>query len=92
MKKILLPFVTLCLCLCSAISANAQRYLSEVYANVTVTKNVVYDSNMSWPALPAVPPPLVKIGLQCDVYEPTSDTASARPLVILLHTGSFYLH
>ncbi len=89
MKKILLPIVTLCLCLCSAISANAQRYLSEVYTDVTVTKNVVYDSNMSWPALPAVPPPLVKIGLQCDVYEPTADTATKRPLVILLHTGSF---
>lgn len=89
MKKNLLLSVGLMLCFLSFIPAKSQRYLSEVYTNVTVTSNVVYDSNMSWPALPAVPPPLVKTGLMCDVYEPMGDTASARPLVILLHTGSF---
>lgn len=89
MKKNLLLSLGLAFCLLSFIPAKSQRFLTEVYAGVTVTKNVVYDSNMSWPALPNVPPPLVKIGLMCDVYEPTGDTATARPVIILLHTGSF---
>jgi hypothetical protein len=89
MKKNLLLTLGLTLCFLSFIPAKSQRYLTEVYASATVTENVVYDSNMSWPALPATPPPLVKTGLMCDIYEPTGDTASARPLVILLHTGSF---
>jgi hypothetical protein len=89
MKKNLLLFSAVVICFLSFLPANAQRYLTEVYTNVTVTKNVVYDSNMSWPSLPAVPPPLVKVGLQCDIYEPASDTAAARPVIILLHTGSF---
>lgn len=89
MKKNLLLSLGLVLCLLSTTALKSQRFLTEVYTDVTVTNNVVYDSNMSWPALPAVPPPLVKTGLMCDIYEPTGDTASARPLVILLHTGSF---
>lgn len=89
MKRVLLTAAGLLFCLLSFIPAKSQRFLTEVYTNVTVTKNVVYDSNMSWPQLPSVPPPLVKTALECDIYEPTGDTASARPLVILLHTGSF---
>lgn len=89
MKKNLLLISGLVLFVLSVLPAKSQRYFTEVYSNVTVTKNVVYDSNMSWPALPAVPPPLVQIPLMCDIYEPTGDTAAARPLVILLHTGSF---
>lgn len=89
MKKNLLLSIGIALCFLSFLPANSQRFLTEVYTDVTVTNNVVYDSNISWPALPAIPPPLVKIGLMCDIYEPTGDTATKRPLVILLHTGSF---
>ncbi len=89
MKKNILLTLGLAFGLLSFIPAKSQRFLTEVFAGVTETRNVVYDSNMSWPALPMVPPPLVKIGLQCDIYEPMGDTASTRPLVILLHTGSF---
>ena len=89
MKKNLLLITALMLCLLSFNTAKSQRYLTEVYTNVSVTKNVVYDSNMSWPALPSVPPPLIQIPLMCDVYEPVGDTAAVRPMVIILHTGSF---
>lgn len=89
MTKNLLCSITLLFAVMFTVSLSAQRYSNEVFTDVTVTKNVVYDSNMSWPSLPAVPPPLVKIGLKCDIYEPTGDTASARPVVILMHTGSF---
>lgn len=59
-----------------------ERYFNYVYpAAPTVTSNVNYGSN-------------VKIGgttqqLLLDVYEPTGDTAQLRPLVLVVHGGSF---
>lgn len=63
--------------------AFAQRYLTEVFSNVTVTQDVQFGSN--WHAFQDT----VIVPLQMDVYEPTGDTATARPVIIFLHTGSF---
>jgi len=65
--------------------ANAQtRYLDEIFNDVTVTSNIIYGSNIGIitqaPALE---------DLIMDVYEPTGDTQTDRPVVIMLHTGSF---
>lgn len=60
------------------------RYLTEVFTSVTVTPNVTYGNNIS--VLTGTPAPAT---LLMDVYEPTGDTETARPLVIVLHTGSF---
>ncbi len=62
----------------------AQRYLNEVFSNVTVTNNVKYGRNIS--VLTGSP---AAQDLFMDVYEPTGDTATMRPVVIYLHTGSF---
>jgi hypothetical protein len=62
----------------------AQRYLNEVFTNVTITPNVKYGRNIS--VLTGSP---VAQDLFMDVYEPTGDTATKRPVVIYLHTGSF---
>jgi len=69
-----------------AISFNSfsQRYLTEIFTSVTVTPNVKYGNNIS--VLTGTPTPS---DLFLDVYEPTGDTLAKRPLIIVLHTGSF---
>lgn len=84
MKQKLLAFILLTL---FAFSGNVKaqvRYLDEVFNATTVTSNVEYGYNVTVitgaPALDT---------LRMDVYEPTGDTASLRPLIIYIHTGSF---
>lgn len=52
------------------------RYKDQIFQNVTVTSNITYSTANS-------------TTLKLDVYEPTGDTASQRPLIILAHGGSF---
>ncbi|MBK8367837.1 MAG: T9SS type A sorting domain-containing protein [Bacteroidetes bacterium] len=84
MKKIyLLAFSTLI----TAISIKAQspcatgRYASDTFTNVTTTSNVVYGSNLSWSG--------GTTSLKMDIYQPTGDVDTARPLIIWAHGGSF---
>lgn len=84
MKKINL----LLLLALSALTLQAQRYLSPVFDDVTVTADVTYGVNATVLLLSqfgeAVPQELVM-----DVYEPTGDDEVARPLVVIMHTGNF---
>jgi acetyl esterase/lipase len=57
------------------------RYRDEIFAGVTKTADVVYGS--------AVKQDGTAISLYADVYRPTGDTSTARPLVIWIHGGSF---
>jgi hypothetical protein len=71
------------------LNAQAQdRYLDEVFPAVTMTDSVVFATNIH--ILPVlfggVPEP---VALECDIYEPAGDTLTNRPVVILIHTGSF---
>ena len=71
------------------LSVSAQdRYLDDVFSAVTVTSDVTYATNISiLPMLTGgVPGP---VALNCDIYEPTGDTETNRPVIILVHTGSF---
>ena len=88
MKKVLQNFIAFALIL-SAISADAQmRYLDDTFTNVTVTSDVQYAENISiFPMLLGGGPTLSP--LLCDIYEPTGDPLTERPVVILAHTGSF---
>lgn len=59
---------------------DGDRYLNEVFPNVTVTtvkygENTTYSGNLE--------------NLQMDVYTPDGDVATARPVVILAFGGSF---
>lgn len=75
-----------------AFSASAlmaqQRYIDEVFTDVSVTTDVIYGVNATVLALPlvgeAIPTPLLM-----DFYEPVGDTETERPLVIYFHTGNF---
>ena len=68
-----------------ATQSNAQclngRYISQVFSADNVTSNIQYGSNLSYTGSSQ--------NLQLDVYQPTGDTLSARPLIILAHGGSF---
>lgn len=57
------------------------RYASDVYSNVNVTSDIVYGSNLSFSG--------ATTSLTLDFYEPVADTATARPLIIWVHGGSF---
>lgn len=71
-----------------AMQTNAQRYLEETFDEVTVTPNVVYGMNASVLTYQifgeAIPQTLVM-----DIYEPTGDTETDRPVVLYFHTGNF---
>jgi dienelactone hydrolase len=87
MKKILLSVFMFCCCL---LSAQNNRYLDRVFPNVTTTQNVVYGKNYT--VLGLQNPAIGKLFGQpmvADVYQPTGDVATGRPLVIYLHTGNF---
>jgi len=88
MKKVLRIFIAFTL-IVSVISADAQmRYLDDVFTNVTVTSDIQYAENISiLPMLTGGQPALSPI--LCDIYEPTGDPLTNRPVVILAHTGSF---
>jgi hypothetical protein len=68
----------------SAATSFGQRYLTPQFSNVTVTKNVKYGENYGYNTS------FISLeDLVMDVYEPTGDTASSRPVIILGHAGSY---
>jgi poly(3-hydroxybutyrate) depolymerase len=57
------------------------RYLDNVFANYTLTSNVVYGANTNNKG--------THIILTMDIYQPAGDTVTARPLVIFLFGGGW---
>jgi hypothetical protein len=71
------------------LSVSAQdRYLDDVFSAVTVTSDVTFATNISvLPLLSELPPG--PASLKCDIYEPTGDSVVNRPVIVLIHTGTF---
>ncbi|MEL6593531.1 MAG: hypothetical protein AAFQ68_25750, partial [Bacteroidota bacterium] len=68
-----------------------ERYLDEIFSEVTVTSDTTYASNISiFPVIAGASMTPVPVDLQMDVYEPMGDTASMRPLLLFAHTGTFF--
>ena len=94
MKKTILPLILSLLSLPSIFAQN-QRYVDEVFTNFTVQNNVLYSVNNSVIAasngLPYVETGTIPQApaLVFDLYEPENDTLAERPLIIMLHTGTF---
>ena len=65
-----------------------ERYLDEVFTDVTVTSDVEYGVNATVlhfsGAGEAIPDTLLM-----DIYQPDGDTETNRPLVMVYHTGNF---
>lgn len=94
MKKQLLKLLMLCGLSATTAAAFAQqtRYVDDVFSSVLKTSNLMYDSNRSvnigYPAIPGGP--VITANLKCDIYTPPAgDTIVKRPVVVLIHTGSF---
>ncbi len=94
MKKRLLPFIFSSVIFGSVFSQQ-ERYIDEVFTNITVDSNNVYSTNLSVIAasagFPYVPTGAIPQApaLVFDLYEPAGDTLEERPLIIMLHTGTF---
>ncbi|MCH7658191.1 MAG: T9SS type A sorting domain-containing protein [Bacteroidetes bacterium] len=83
MKKIVQFGFVITFCLFSSHSF-AQRYLTEIFTDVTVESDVKYAENYS--VLTGVPD---MENLLMDIYQPDGDTLSQRPLIIMAHAGSY---
>ena len=57
------------------------RYATDLFPTVTVTSDINFGSNLSYIG--------TSTDLDMDIYEPTGDTETARPLIIWAHGGSF---
>jgi para-nitrobenzyl esterase len=57
------------------------RYAADTFTNVTTTSNVVYGSNIKANGSAQ--------SLTMDIYQPTGDVETARPLIVWAHGGSF---
>lgn len=66
-------------------AASAQvRYLDKVFSGVTTTPEVKYAENIN--VLTGAP---MMIDLNVDIYQPTGDTVTDRPVVLMFGTGNF---
>lgn len=84
MKKFNITFLFFLFGAMSLLQAQNTRYVDPIFPEVSKQSNVVYGNNIS--ILTGAPAPL---DLLMDVYTPTGDTETDRPVVIYFHTGSF---
>ena len=61
---------------------SSNRYLQPIFSNVTVTSGVQYGSATAYASL-------IPQNLYLDVYAPTGDTLSSRPLIVYAFGGGF---
>jgi len=78
-------YLILCLAFIST-GLLGQRYVQEVFSEVDVELNKPYGENM---AINFATGGLDTSTLVYDIYTPTGDTETDRPLVLIAHTGSF---
>ena len=84
MKKIYYFFIAFSLSTFSIIAqslCSTGRYSTDVFATVTRTNGIQYGQNNSFTG--------ANTNLTLDFYQPTGDTAIARPLIVWAHGGSF---
>ena len=61
-----------------------ERYIDEVFTDVDVVRDMLYGVNIT--VITGAPAP---DSLYLDVYMPAGDTVANRPVVVVLHTGTF---
>ena len=73
-----------------SLDSDSTRYLDEVFENVTITEDVVYGNAPDLPFIFLFEWNTYDIDLDMDIYEPEGDTETQRPVIIFIHTGSFF--
>ena len=66
------------------------RYLDPIFSDVDIESNVVYGNSPDLPFLFWVESNTQDIDLEMDIYQPSGDTEELRPLLLLMHSGSFF--
>jgi len=66
------------------------RYRHEIFDEVIKTENVVYANAPDLPFLFLFEWNTTDTDLDMDIYEPSGDTLTNRPVIIFLHSGSFF--
>jgi Secretion system C-terminal sorting domain len=89
MKKISTLFILLITMLSAQLSLAQDRYVDEIFDEVSVTSNVVYGSNGTLLFFAQTMGNIKLQDLKMDIYEPVGDTQAERPLVLVFHTGNF---
>lgn len=98
MRKNLLNLTMLLCAMLFVFASTAQnRYVDDVFSNVLKSTNIKYDSNRSfnilfgsgYPVPEVNNNPFISANLVCDIYQPDGDSITARPVIIVLHTGSY---
>ena len=77
----------LVLAFCSVFTLSAQRYLTPQFTGVDKT-TAIYGQNFTVLTL-SVTGHTLRQPLVCDIYQPTGDAATNRPLMIFIPTGNF---
>jgi len=91
MKKLLLIRITLIsISLSSILLSQDIRYLDEIFNEVIKTEDVVYGNAPDLPFWFWLESNTEDIDLTMDVYEPVGDTLTNRPVIVFVHTGSFF--
>ena len=67
------------------------RYIDEVFDEVIKTEDVIYGNAPDLPFIFLFEWNTQDIDLDMDIYEPMGDTLTSRPVIIFLHSGSFFL-
>jgi acetyl esterase/lipase len=57
------------------------RYRDEIFSNTTITKDIQYGSAVSQTG--------ATVALKLDLYQPTGDTATKRPVLVYVHGGGY---
>jgi len=72
------------------LQSQGTRYLDEIFNEVIKTEDVVYGNAPDLPFWFWVESNTQDIDLDMDIYEPAGDTLTNRPVIIFVHTGSFF--
>ena len=85
MNNLLLSFVFLI-----SLIFNQERFLNQIFNNISVTTDIVYGNAPDLPLLFLTENAAREVDLKMDIYQPTDDTYNDRPLIIFSHSGGFF--
>ena len=82
--------ITIIIFLTSLLLSQNVRYLDEVFDGVVKTEDIVYGNAPDLPFIFLFEWNTVDIDLDMDIYEPEGDILEDRPVIIFIHSGSFF--